>query len=210
MAVNFANTWLRKKSFYIIFKQNLDMSFRNYVLIFNFLMFVSFLGYSQEKKESEPENKNVEETVIDITPVKESEAKSNKKKSNSEVPFVVVEYAPCPLECEKDKTKKERKRCAVEFIKDHVLKKINTNLITELGEFSESERISFLIKFDEQGKLFDIRCAAPNPDLEKEGIRVLRLLPKFIPGKQRRYNVIVPYRFSIRISEIVSLMNDKN
>jgi protein TonB len=42
-----------------------------------------------------------------------------------------------------------------------------------------------------------IRARAPHPGLEKEATRVIGLLPKMQPGKQRGKAVTVPYSLPI-------------
>jgi len=188
-------------------KEKIIMSSRNYFLIITFLVFTSFFSYAQNKNESKSEYLEVTEVVIDTVITEKSETKPVQKKYY-EVPFFIVEQPPYPLECDSFKTKSKRQQCTKEFIKKYVLDRINTNLIKELGLFAEDERISFLFKINVNGKVIDIKCAAPHPDLEKEGIRVIKLLPDFTPGIQRRHKVIVPFSFSINISEIVSNVND--
>ena len=42
-----------------------------------------------------------------------------------------------------------------------------------------------------------VRSRAPHPRLEKEAARVINMLPKMKPGKQRGKPVIVPYSLPI-------------
>lgn len=52
---------------------------------------------------------------------------------------------------------------------------------------------------DENGVITDIKTRAAHPHFEEEAIRVIKLLPKFIPGKQRSENVSVVYTLPITI-----------
>ena len=46
-----------------------------------------------------------------------------------------------------------------------------------------------MFTIDENGVVTDIRSRGPHPKLEKEAERVVKLLPKMEPGKQRKQNV---------------------
>ena len=54
-----------------------------------------------------------------------------------------------------------------------------------------------IFKIDKRGNVTSVRARAPHPRLEKEAVRVIKLLPKFEPGKQRGKAVIVPYSLPI-------------
>jgi len=47
------------------------------------------------------------------------------------------------------------------------------------------------------GNVIGVRARAPHPRLEKEAVRVINLLPKMKPGRQRGKAVIVPYSLPI-------------
>ena len=66
----------------------------------------------------------------------------------------------------------------------------------DLG-LSGRQRISVIFKIDKTGSVTGVRARAPHPRLEKEAQRVINLLPKMKPGKQRGKAVIVPYSLPI-------------
>ena len=47
------------------------------------------------------------------------------------------------------------------------------------------KRIIMLFKIDKVGNIVDIKAKAPHPRLQKEAIRIIKLLPKMKPGRQR-------------------------
>ena len=59
------------------------------------------------------------------------------------------------------------------------------------------KRINLLFMIDEHGNVTDIQSRAPHPRLQKEAERVIRLLPKMQPGKQRNNSVRVKYTLPI-------------
>ena len=81
-------------------------------------------------------------------------------------------------------------------ISQFVNKKFNTDLAGDLG-LSGRQRINVIFKIDRTGNVVGIRARAPHPGLEKEAKRVIGLLPKMKPGKQRGKPVNVPYSLPI-------------
>ena len=77
-----------------------------------------------------------------------------------------------------------------------IKKEFNTKLAGNLG-LSGRQRISVIFKIDKNGDVIGVRARAPHPRLEKEAKRVISLLPKMKPGKQRGKAVIVPYSLPI-------------
>ena len=77
-----------------------------------------------------------------------------------------------------------------------VQRKFNTDLAGDLG-LTGRQRISVIFKIDKSGNVVGVRARAPHPRLEKEAQRVINLLPKMQPGKQRGKAVIVPYSLPI-------------
>ena len=75
-------------------------------------------------------------------------------------------------------------------------RKFNTNLASDLG-LSGRQRILVFFKIDKSGNVTQIQARAPHPGLEKEAKRVVGLLPKMQPGKQRGKPVTVPYSLPI-------------
>lgn len=139
-----------------------------------------------ESTESNQEQKVVEVKQVKVAPTIEEDV---------EVPFAVIENVPVFPGCEKgDNTAK--RNCMAEKISDFVGKKFNTELASDLG-LSGRQRINVIFKIDKNGDVVDIRARAPHPGLEKEAARVIAMLPKMQPGKQRGKAVTVPYSLPI-------------
>jgi protein TonB len=107
------------------------------------------------------------------------------------VPFAVIENVPVFPGCEKGNND-AKKKCMSEQIAKFVNKKFNTDLASDLG-LSGRQRINVIFKIDKTGNIVGIRARAPHPGLEREATRVIGLLPKMKPGKQRGKAVTVPY-----------------
>ena len=67
----------------------------------------------------------------------------------------------------------------------------------EIEDLSGRQRISVIFKIDKNGDVVGVRARAPHPRLVKEATRVVNLLPKMKPGKQRGKAVVVPYSLPI-------------
>ncbi|AXG69506.1 hypothetical protein KORDIASMS9_01729 [Kordia sp. SMS9] len=114
-----------------------------------------------------------------------------------EVPFAFIEDAPIYPGCEKFKSKKERKKCMSEKIQKLINRKFNTGIAEDLNLDSGVQRINVLFIIDENGNVVGIQSRGTHPKLEKEAERVVKLLPKMEPGKQRDQNVKVKYTLPI-------------
>lgn len=148
------------------------------------------------------DEEEVEETVIESTEtdmeeeiVEVEEVEIVEVEEDIEVPFAVIENVPVYPGCEKGNNAK-KKACMSEKISKFVQKKFNTELAGELG-LSGKQRISVIFKIDKNGNITGVRSRAPHPRLEKEAARVINMLPKMKPGKQRGKAVIVPYSLPI-------------
>ncbi|WP_372792606.1 M56 family metallopeptidase [Lutibacter sp.] len=111
------------------------------------------------------------------------------------IPFAIIDEVPIYPGCEG--TKEEIKICLQEKITQHVNKNFNSNLATELKLESGIKRIFVMFKIDKEGNIAEVKARAPHQNLADEAIRVVNLLPKMIPGKQKGENVGVKYSLPI-------------
>ncbi|MFY0712449.1 energy transducer TonB [Seonamhaeicola sp. NFXS20] len=144
----------------------------------------------------------VEETVIESTEVDQEteiveveEVIVEEVEEDIDVPFAVIENVPVFPGCEKGNNNQKR-ACMSKKISQFVNKKFNTELASDLG-LSGRQRINVIFKIDKTGAVTGIRARAPHPGLEKEAKRVIGMLPKMKPGKQRGKPVNVPYSLPI-------------
>lgn len=112
-----------------------------------------------------------------------------------EVDFLILEDAPIFPGC--TGTKNEMKACFTNKIRKFVGKKFNSELASTLGLSPGTKRIFVLFKIDRNGDIVDIQARAPHVRLKEEAIRVVNLLPKMEPGKQRGNPVTVKYSLPI-------------
>ena len=100
-----------------------------------------------------------------------------------EVPFAVIENVPEYPGCERG-SNAEKRKCMSDKIAKFVQRKFDTDLAGDLG-LSGRQRISVIFKIDKNGNVTGVRSRAPHPRLEKEAARVIKMLPKMKPGRQR-------------------------
>ena len=148
------------------------------------------------------EEEEVEETVIESTETDQDEeimevedVEVEEVIEDVEVPFAVIENVPEYPGCERGSNADKRK-CMSDKIAKFVQRKFNTDLAGDLG-LSGRQRISVIFKIDKNGNVTGVRSRAPHPRLEKEAARVINMLPKMKPGRQRGKPVIVPYSLPI-------------
>lgn len=158
-----------------------------------------------EKIEVVEDEKEVEETVIETTETDETEAVEVEEIEEVEeveeviedVPFTIIEDVPVFPGCKGNKA--ALKKCFNKKMQQHFARKFDGDLPNELGLSSGRKRLIMLFKIDRNGDIVDIRAKAPHPRLQKEAIRIIKLLPKMKPGRQRGKPVGVKYTLPMRI-----------
>ena len=147
------------------------------------------------------DEEEVEETVIESTEtdqeeeIEVEEIEVEEVYEDVEVPFAVIENVPEYPGCERG-TNAEKKKCMSDKIAKFVQRKFNTDLAGDLG-LSGIQSIRVIFKIDKNGNVTGVRSRAPHPRLEKEAARVINMLPKMKPGRQRGKAVTVPYSLPI-------------
>lgn len=135
---------------------------------------------------------NQEEEIVEVEEVEDVE----EEEEIADVPFAVIENVPVFPGCEKQKGNTAKKKCMSDKVKKFVNRKFNTELGSELG-LSGVNRIYVRFKIDKGGNIVGVQARGPHPRLEKEAQRVVKMLPKMTPGKQRGKAVGVLYSLPI-------------
>jgi protein TonB len=146
----------------------------------------------------------VEETVIKSTEitmedvieeaVAVEEVEVEEVEEDISVPFAVVEKVPIFPGCT-GKNNAELKACFEKKVIEHVSRNFKfPELALELGIHG---KVFVLFSVDQQGYVSGIRTRGPDKILEKEAERIISLLPRMEPAKQRGKAVRVPYSIPI-------------
>lgn len=149
------------------------------------------------------DDEEVEETVIESTETDEDEAVEveeiievdEEEEVMEDVPFAIIEDVPVYPGCKGNKD--QLRACLQEKITKHVNRKFNADLASDLGLSPGVKRIFVMFKIDKSGNITNVMARAPHKRLQEEAVRVINLLPKMIPGKQRGRPVGVKYSLPI-------------
>ena len=163
----------------------------------NFQLFIKEVDYKCYTMEGEYVNRTWFEPVIinQIDKHRYSEKTKNTLEKGEEVPFSVIENVPEYPGCEKG-SNSEKRKCMSAKIAKFVQRNFNTKIAGDLG-LSGRQRVNVIFKIDQSGSVVEVRSRAPHPRLEKEAARVINMLPKMKPGRQRGKAVVVPYSLPI-------------
>lgn len=150
---------------------------------------------------------DIKETVIESTETNEFDAVSvnmekqivavvEEEEVVEDVAFVVIENVPIYPGCKGDNT--ALRACFSDQITKFVAEHFDIELAADLGLVPGSiQKIFVVFKIDKNGSIADINARAPHKKLQDEAIRVINLLPKMTPGRQRGRPVGVKYGLPI-------------
>lgn len=147
---------------------------------------------------------DVEETVIESTEIGQDdvieervvsveEVEVEEVEDDIEVPFAVIERIPQFPGCEG--TNAELKACFQKEMNKHLQK--HFKYPKAASELNIQGRVFVFFLINKNGVVTNIKSRGPNQLLEKEAERIISLLPKMEPGKQRNKPVGVPYSIPI-------------
>lgn len=146
----------------------------------------------------------VEETIIESTETTQDDAiqdviavsdvEVDEVDEDVEVAFALIEDVPVFPGCE-GLSKSKTKDCFQQKMQAHVLK--NFNYPATALEMGIQGRVSVVFIIDSKGYTTNVRSRGPDKILEKEAERIVSLLPKMKPGKQRGRPVKVAYAVPI-------------
>ena len=147
---------------------------------------------------------DVEETVIESTEIGQDDVIEERIVSvddvgveeieeDIEVPFAVIEKVPQFPGCKGSNA--ELKTCFQRKMQEHLQK--NFRYPNAAVELSIQGRVFVFFLIDKNGNATKIKSRGPDQLLETEAERIIGLLPKMEPGKQRGQPVGVPYSIPI-------------
>lgn len=131
----------------------------------------------------------IEDRVINVSDVEVAEIEED-----VEVPFAIIQDVPIYPGCEKVK-KSERRACFQKMILDHVRKNFEYPQIAL--DMRIGGKVFVIFTIDKDGTIKKIKTRGPDISLEKEAHRIVSLLPRMTPGKQRGKPVGVPFSLPI-------------
>ncbi|MEZ4796736.1 MAG: energy transducer TonB [Flavobacteriaceae bacterium] len=152
----------------------------------------------------------VEETVIESTETSQDDAIEQRElfvedlvveeiEEDIEVPFAVIENVPVFPGC-KGKTNAELKNCFQDNVTKHIVE--HFKYPEQAIELGLSGKVYVMFTVNSKGYISNIKTRGPDKILEKEASRIIGLLPKMEPGKQRGKAVNVPYSVPINFQYV--------
>ncbi len=114
------------------------------------------------------------------------------------VPFVTIDEVPIFPGCEKFKDNLERRKCFNEQVLNHI--RANFSYPKKAVKQKLQGRVSLIFTVDTKGDVVNIRTRGPHAILENEARRIISLLPRMVPGKQRGKTVRVPFSIPINFA----------
>ena len=97
-------------------------------------------------------------------------------------------------------TNEEKRICFNKKINKHVQKYFDIDLAQDLGLNEGKQRISIQFIIDQNGNVVEIKSRAPHKKLAKEAQRIMKKLPKMIPGQQNKKQVRVKFNLPINFT----------
>jgi protein TonB len=111
-----------------------------------------------------------------------------------DVPFAVIEKTPIFPGCE-GLSKKESKACFERNMQAHIQR--HFNYPKEALDLEIQGKVFVVFVIDSKGCVGNLRSRGPHRLLEDEAERIIGLLPRMVPGKQRNKPVRVTYGLPI-------------
>lgn len=107
-----------------------------------------------------------------------------------------VERVPVFPGCEKLTDNNQRRDCMSSEMGRFINRRFNTDIAGEIG-LKGSQRIYVTFVIDKKGELTQLQVRAPHPRLEREAERVVKMIPKMLPGIQNNKEVDVMFTLPI-------------
>jgi len=131
-------------------------------------------------------------------PISKTGSTTTTKKTGGVYDRTTVDFLPVFPGCDKYSTNDERAACFQKKIQRHVNRKFNDGLGEELN-LKGVQRIQLYFEIDENGEVSNVKARSRGKiiDLEKEAIRVAKLLPKMDPARSGTRKVKMAYNMPI-------------
>ena len=139
-----------------------------------------------------PKNSVVLEKILAIQKPKDTVIE---KQEIEAISFLNIDKVPTFPGCEEND-----KNCFNKSIQKHFAQNFNSRLPNQLKLKPGKKRMIMLFRIDKEGNIKDIKVKAPHIKLQAESIRIIKMLPKMIPGEQDGKPVGVKYTLPMRIN----------
>lgn len=114
---------------------------------------------------------------------------------NEDVSFTIIEKVPVFPGCKGNN--EELKKCLNLGIQTHIAQNFNSRVAKNLGLKKGKQKIYIQFRITKKGNIEILGVKAPHTELAKEAERVVKKMPKMVPGKQKGKPVNVTYMLPI-------------
>ena len=177
----YTQTLIKKRIIMMKKKQSKKMNQLKYLVLIPVLLSMLFYTSCSSSRQVTKTAKAIEITE-EVVEVEEVEV------SIESVSFMKIEKGPTFPGCETGD-----KDCFSKMVQKHFGRNFDTKLPNSLGLSVGKKRVFIGFKVDVNGSVVGIRVRAPHPEIKAEAIRVMKTLPKMLPGQIKGENVAVNY-----------------
>ena len=180
-------TFIKKRIIMMKKTQSKQINQLKYLLLMPVLASMLFYTSCTSKANKD----KLDQVILENKQLKDSLSAKNRQLGIS---FMSVNKAPIYPGCEEGD-----KDCFSKMVQTHFSKNFNNDLPNTLGLDSGKKRVFIAFIIDDEGNVADIKARAPHIDIKNEVIRVMKTLPKMIPGENNGKKVAVKYAIPFTI-----------
>ena len=180
-------TFIKKRIIMMKKTQSKQINQLKYLLLMPVLASMLFYTSCTSKANKD----KLDQVILENKQLKDSLSAKNRQLGIS---FMSVSKAPIYPGCEQGD-----KVCFSKMVQTHFSKNFNNDLPNTLGLDSGKKRVFIAFIIDDEGNVADIKARAPHIDIKNEVIRVMKTLPKMIPGENNGKKVAVKYAIPFTI-----------
>ncbi|MDB4204030.1 BlaR1 peptidase M56 [Polaribacter sp.] len=193
----YKQTLIKKRIIMMKKKQSKKMNQLKYLVLIPVLLSMLFYTSCSSSRQVTKTAKAIEitEEVIEVVAVEEVEV------SIESVSFMKIEKGPTFPGCDTGD-----KDCFSKNVQKHFSRNFNSKLPNSLGLSEGKKRVFIGFKVAVNGGVVDVKVRAPHPEIKAEVLRVMKTLPKMLPGQIKGENVAVNYTipFTLLIDKVPS------
>ena len=190
----YKQTLIKKRIIMMKKKKSKKMKQLKYLILLPVLLSMLFYTSCSSSREATKTSKIVK-TFEEIEEIQETEV------IIESVSFMKIEKAPTFPGCDAGD-----KDCFSLMVQKHFAANFDADMPNKLGLSAGKKRVFVGFKVDVNGAVVGVKVRAPHPKLTAEVLRVMRSLPKMVPGQQDGKPVAVSFTipFTLLIEGIIS------
>lgn len=135
-------------------------------------------------------------TVVDVSPKVNQVHVIDEDPEIDTFPVSLVSELPVFPGCEKLAGKEAQFECFSKKVARIINRKFNTDVASDNGIIGR-QKITVTFVINTEGEIVKVKARAPHPELEKEAVKAVKMLPKMKPAKQGFKTVNVSYALPI-------------